>query len=311
MGIRVARAHTGRKGLLRLEGNYHGWADELGPPKAGGAVAEHALTVPPNDLGAVERELATRRHALLLVEGGGSRIAGRVPMSAEYFRALPDLARKYGTLVQLDEVVTGFREAEGGWQAVVGMRPDLTTVGKAVSGGLPSGALLGRADVLAVLDPASGPDKAVMHGGTWNAVPITCAAGIAALDVYRDSVPQRAARAMADKFRPLANAELERIGARARVYGRSVVHLYLGEFEYDPADDTAPPTESAARLLDPALTGAYKRLDLHLLQRGVASMRGEGLIFSAAHTEADVEQTVRALVDSVAAMIEEGSASRR
>jgi glutamate-1-semialdehyde 2,1-aminomutase len=207
----------------------------------------------------------------------------------------------------LDEVVTGFREAEGGWQEVVGIKPDLTSVGKAVSGGLPSGALLGRSEVMATLDPSSGPERAVIHGGTWNALPITCAAGIAALDLYRGGGPQRAARASADRFRTLANQALRELGSRARVYGRSVVHLYLGEIDREPPDDLEPPTTNVARLLDPSMTPAYKRLDLHLLQRGVASMRGEGLIFSTAHTEADVEETVAALRQSVAAMMEEGS----
>ncbi|HEX9165300.1 MAG TPA: aminotransferase class III-fold pyridoxal phosphate-dependent enzyme, partial [Gemmatimonadales bacterium] len=153
MAIRLSRVQTGRRKVLRLRGNYHGWADELTGPDAPGTVAEHVRLLEPNDLVNLEQELATREYAVLLVEGGGGFLSGRIPIAPEFYRALPDLCRRYGTVLLLDEVVTGFREAPGGWQSVVGIRPDLTTLGKAVSGGLPSGALVGRAELFAPLDP--------------------------------------------------------------------------------------------------------------------------------------------------------------
>ena len=97
-----------------------------------------------------------------------------------------------------------------------------------------------------------------------------------------------------------------RIGANARCYGRSIVHLYLGPIDQDPADDTEAPA-AVDRLMDPAKVPLHQRLDLHLLVRGVASMRGEAFCFSAAHDEAAVSSTVAALEESIAAMVAEGT----
>jgi glutamate-1-semialdehyde 2,1-aminomutase len=283
MAIRLARVHTGRRKVLRLKGNYHGWADELAGPDAPGSVAEQVTVIAPNDLGALERELATREYALLFVEGGGGFLSGRIPISPEFYRALPGLTGRYGTVLLLDEVVTGFREAPGGWQSVVGISPDLTTLGKAVSGGLPSGALVGRAELFAPLDPGAEPARQVHHGGTWNAVPVTCAAGIAACRLYRDGAPQRAARVRGDRLIAMVTGLLGELGVAGRCWGRSIVHLALE-----------------------AGVAAHRRLDLHLLHRGVASLRSEAFILSAAHTERDLELTVEALRASLVAMQEEG-----
>lgn len=302
MAVRVARVATGRKRLLRFQHNYHGWADELVADGAPGALDDWVTTIAANDLDLVEQQLAGREYAAVLIEGGGGRLSGRIPTSVQFFQALPSLAAKYGTVLILDEVVTGFREAPGGWQSVVGITPDLTTMGKAASGGLPSGLLLGRADLMAHLSPASAPgNKVVAHGGTWNAVPLTCAAGIAACDLYVDGEPQRIANAMAALLREQANAMFRRRGFSARLYGRSVTHIYLGPIDRD-TDGTAPPTADLAALLNPAVRPLHQRVDLHLLHRGVASLRGEAFVLSAAHTAADITLTVDALEESVAAV---------
>jgi glutamate-1-semialdehyde 2,1-aminomutase len=307
MAIRLCRAFTGRRRVLRLRRNYHGWADELAAEGTPGAVAEHVTVIDANDLELVTRQLASREFAVFLVEGGGGYLSGRVPTDVEYFRMLPDLTRRHGTVLLLDEVVTGFREARGGWQEVVGIRPDLTVVGKAVSGGLPCGALLGRADIMQGLNPANPPDRRVTHGGTWNAIPLTCAAGIAACQVYRGGTPQRVMSETAGLLRRLGNAMLRRLGVEGRLFGRSVVHIYLGPLDREPADDTMPPTTDLAKLVNPAQAPVHGRLDLHLLQREVATMRGEAFILSAAHSREDVERTVSALEESLVAMREEGT----
>jgi glutamate-1-semialdehyde 2,1-aminomutase len=305
MGLRVARAATGRKRLLKFRYNYHGWADELGAEGSPGALDDQVTVLPANDLELVERELASQAFAVVLIEGGGGRLAGRVPIDPDFYRALPAIAAKYGTLFLLDEVVTGFREATGGWQSVVNIKPDLTTVGKAASGGLPAGVLLGRADLMACLSPESPPNRVIAHGGTWNAVPLTCAAGVAACELYRDGSHQQTAARSGAILRRRGNEIFRRRGLPARLYGRSVVHIYLGGVERE--DDDHPPTADPKKLIDPAMVPTYKRLDLHLLQRGVASVRGEALILSSAHTAGDLDHTVAALEASVDAMIAEGS----
>lgn len=291
MAIRLARIHTARRRILRLRFNYHGWADELAGPYAAGTVADAVTLIDPNDLALLERELRTREYAILLVEGGGAYLAGRVPIAVEYYQALPDLTRRSGTVLLLDEVVTCFREGSGGWQAAVGIRPDLTTVGKAVSGGLPAGGLLGRAELFQPLDPGNRPERLVVHGGTWNALPLTAAAGIAACRLYQDGAPQRLVRRRADTFKDAGNAVLARLGIRGRLQGRTVVHLILGDIESGPGGQPQ----------------ANRRLDLHLLQRGISTLLGDAFVFSAAHTEADVEQTVNSLAQALQAMQEEGT----
>ena len=136
MAIRLSRVFTGRKKILRFEENFHGWGDELAAGGPGVVVPEVNI-IPFNDLNKVEEELATREYAILLTEAGGAHMDGQVPIDINFVQALPDVTRKYGTVWLLDEVVTGFRDAPGGWQSLVGVKPDLTTLGKCVAGGLP------------------------------------------------------------------------------------------------------------------------------------------------------------------------------
>jgi glutamate-1-semialdehyde 2,1-aminomutase len=221
-----------------------------------------------------------------------------------YYKPLPELARKYGTVFLLDEVVTGFREHGGGWSAVVDIRPDLTSIGKAVSGGMASGAVIGRADLFTPLDPDRAK-KVIPHGGTWNAVPISAAAGIAACSLYLGGAPQRAAAEAGAAIREGCNDALDRRGVSGRIYGRSVLHIYFGPV--DTPREAASPHTDFTRLVDPAALKVTSRLDLHLLQRGIASLRGEVFMLSSVHTDEDVERTVTAFDQSVAAMLEEGT----
>ena len=304
IGLRLGRAVTGRTKVLRIRGNYHGWLDELTNVELPGVVAPEIAFVPPNDLAALEERLAARDIAVLLVEGGGGFLAGKIPTQVSWYQALPELARKYGTIFMLDEVVTGFREASGGWQAVVGITPDITSIGKAVSGGMASGAVLGRADLFQPLDPDRAK-KPISHGGTWNVVPITAAAGIAACNLYLDGAPQRTALAAGIAIRDGCNAALERRGVSGRMYGRSVLHLYFGPVNTPPGAET--PHTDFTKLLDPAVGRVTGRLDIHLLQRGIASMLGAVLILSSVHTGEDIERTITAFDQSIAAMLDEGT----
>ncbi len=307
LAFRLARAATGRRRILRFTRHFHGWADEMITPGAPGAVNDLITVVPPGDLERVERELSSGEYAGVMIEGGGAHLSGRIPVAPEFYRALPELTRAHGAVFILDEVVTGFREAPGGWQAVVGIRPDLTTLGKAVGAGMPCGVLVGRADLFAPLDPAIGPDRVIARGGTWNAFPLSCAAGIAACTLYRDGAPQHLAADAAAALRRDANAVLRDLGVSGRIYGRSICHIYLGPVDADVAsDDSAAPARDWTRLVDPSRTPIYRRLDLELLMRGVASLRGEALMFSAAHQAEDVAHTVAAFRGALVAMLEDG-----
>ncbi len=307
MAIRLGRVFTGRSKVLRFEEHFHGWADELIHEGSAGTSAQEVTVIPSNDLNRVEAELSTGEYAVLLTEGGGAFMNGRVPIDLDLVRALPDLTRKHGTVWVLDEVVTGFRDAPGGWQSVVGVRPDLTTLGKCVGGGLPIGAVVGRTDIMEAFNPTIPSERRVVHSGTWNANPLVCSAGTAACKLYQDGEPQRKARERADYLRKEGNKVLKERGISGRLYSRTMVHLYLGPLEFEPSDDTLPPTKDIKKIMNPAMLPVYSRLCLHLIQRGIAAFDRGLFVLSASHTREDIDQTVQAFSDSLDAMIAEGT----
>jgi glutamate-1-semialdehyde 2,1-aminomutase len=306
MAIRLARIFTGRSRILRFEDNFHGWIDEVAPEGSAGAVTPEVTVVPMNDLGRVEAELATGEYAIIITEGGGAHMAGQVPWDAGFIRALPALTKKHGTLWLIDEVVTGFRDSRGGWQEAMSVKPDLTSLAKCIGGGLPAGAVAGRADVFRAFDPASPPERQMKHSGTWNSNPLSSSAGVAACKLYLDGEPQKRANQLGARLRDRGNRVLKQRGISGHLYGRTIIHLYLGQFDGAPTELT-PPTIEVKKILDPALVPVRQQLCLHLLQRGVATMGGRFFVLSAAHTEEDVDQTIEALVASLEAMRADGA----
>ena len=305
MAIRLSRAFTGRRKILRFVENFHGWADQFSlPPMTVGAVFDD-VTMIPYDLEVAEKELAKKEYAILMTEGGGAHMAGQIPLDEDFVRALPDLAGKYGTIWHMDEVVTGFRDHPGGYQAMVGVKPDLASFGKIVTGGLAGGALAGRADILRAFSADMPDEKRVKHSGTWNANPLTCSAGIACLDIVKSGEPQKQANDLADMLKANGRQMIKTKGFDAWLYGRSIVHIYLGDLDFEPNDDISPPSKNALAVL--VKTPEKERLGLHLLQRGISTLGGRMFVMSAVHTEDDVDKTVNALGESLEAMQEEGT----
>jgi len=307
MAIKLSRIFTGRRKVLRFEENFHGWADELIHEGSAGVVADEVSVIRSNDVKIVEKELAKKEYAVLLTEGGGAFMNGRVPIEVDFVKVLSDLTKNYGTVWVIDEVVTGFRDAPGGWQSVVGVTPDLTTLGKCLGGGLPIGAVVGRADIMEAFNPNTPAERRVVQSGTWNANPLVCAGGIAACKLYQDGEPQRKARERADYFRKDGNKVLKERGISGRLYSRTVVHLYLGPIDFKPSDDTMPPTKDIRKIMNTAMEPIQIRLGLHLLQRGIATFCRGLFVLSAADSKEDIDQTVQAFGDSLDAMIVEGT----
>jgi glutamate-1-semialdehyde 2,1-aminomutase len=203
LALRAARAFTGREKIAKIVGSYHGTHDyaavdvaPIGAVDGGsvtknagipGAVAETIVTLPFNDPPAAERMIEAHRHELaaVIVEPALGA-AGIIPATPEYLRFLRQITERYGIVLIFDEIIS-FRVGHGGAQGQHGIRPDLTTLGKIIGGGLPVGALGGREAIMARFDPRR-PDH-IGHGGTFNANPMTMAAGLATLaeltpDVY-------------------------------------------------------------------------------------------------------------------------------
>ncbi len=307
MGLRLARTFTRRKKILRFKENFHGWASEVAPENSAGVVNPEVTIIPMNDLELVEKELATKEYAIVMTEGGGAHMAGQVPWDADFVGALSSLTKKYGTVWLMDEVVTGFRDARGGWQEIMGVKPDLTSLGKCVGGGIPVGVVIGRADIFEAFNPKLTEEQGIRHSGTWNANPVLCAAGVAACKLYLGGEPQKKANEVGAYLREKGNELLKARKISGHLYGRTIIHLYLGPFDTEPSDYTKPPTRDVKKIMDPKMAAVKRKLCLHLLQRGVATMGGGNFILSFAHTREDIDQTIDALGDALDAMVGEGT----
>ncbi len=309
LAIRLARAATGRARILRFKSHFHGWHDQVafgvndhldGSPSVGvlSEVAAQTALVSPNDVAAVERLLSEHKDiAAVMLEPIGSS-SGTIPTSPEVLNALRELTSRHGALLIFDEVVTGFRVHPGGAQALFGVTPDITTLAKIVAGGMPGGAVGARKDILDWLDfdvAASSKRERVNHQGTHNAHPCSAAAGIATLDIIRDSDACARASALAAKLRAGLNEVLEEEGIPWAIYGEhSFFHLHS-----NPLGEAIRPTSFDARKLTiEALKGKDERmlgkLRLAMLVHGVDMKGFRGGIVSAAHTDADIAFTLDA-----------------
>ena len=246
MAVRLARSFTGRRKILRIRTHFHGWHDHMTSGYQShfdGArpwaccrawPSRWCWPTPTTSTACAAILAADREIAAAIVEPTGGSF-GMVPLAPSFLVALRELTAAHGALLIFDEVVTGFRVAPGGAQAHFGITPDLTTLAKIVAGGMPGGAVAGRADVLAALDffasAAAGTEK-IQHPGTFNANPVSAAAGIAALDVIATTDACDRANAAGAALRRGFNEVLEElrraVGRLRHLLGRPSVHQPQG-----------------------------------------------------------------------------------
>ena len=228
--IRLARGFTGRDVVVKFAGNYHGHVDSLlvaagssaatlavpNSPGVTAGTAKDTLVLPYNDVAAMEDAFADygSRIAAVIAEPVVGNM-GCVAPSPSFLHALRDLTSRHGAVLIFDEVMTGFRVAYGGAQTVFGIRPDLTTLGKIIGGGLPVGAYGGRAEIMDHVLPAG----KVFQAGTLSGNPLATAAGIATLEVLRDTNPyprlEEVSARLADGLRRAADAAAHHLAGRA------------------------------------------------------------------------------------------------
>jgi glutamate-1-semialdehyde 2,1-aminomutase len=294
--IRLARGFTGRDDFLKFDGCYHGAGDALlvkagsgvetlGLPDSPGVpadLARHTLTLPWNDLAAVERLFAERGKSIaaVITEPVVGNMGVLVPKGG-FLEGLQRICRAHGALLVIDEVMTGFRLAAGGACGRYGLRPDLVTFGKVIGGGLPVGAFGGRADVMDRIAPA-GP---VYQAGTLSGNPMAMAAGKATLErldaaAYQrlEALSERLAEGLAAQAGKAAvPVQVNRVGSMLTVF-----------FSPDPVLDAA-----SARKADTRRFGKFFHA---MLERGVylPPSQFEAAFVSVAHTDDDVDQTIAA-----------------
>jgi glutamate-1-semialdehyde 2,1-aminomutase len=284
LALRLARAATGRDRVLKVAEHFHGWSDSvvatLGPdggtelpPGVPAALRATVTVLPSLDPEVVAAALRGGDVAALILEASGARF-GWLPLPPEHVVEAARLCRESGALLVVDEVVTGFRVARDGMQGLLGIRPDLSAYAKLVGGGLPGGAVGGAGavmDLLAVPESGGADARFVSHPGTFNANPLTAAAGIVALDTIEATGARTTADTYAAALEEAWGGELAAAGLGGRVWRlASIVHLSLG----DSAADT--------------------RLSTLLCEEGVDCLRTSAFC-SAVHGEAELEWSVAAL----------------
>jgi len=295
--IRLARGVTGRDGILKFEGCYHGHADSLlvkagsggatfGVPNSAGVpadLAQHTYTLPFNDVAGLEAVFTDKGEELscVILEAVTGNM-GVIRPSQAFLNALQSLCESHGTLLIFDEVMTGFRVARGGAQSLMGVTPDLTCLGKVVGGGLPVGVYGGKAAHMRAISPL-GP---VYQAGTLSGNPLATAAGLKTLEVLkRDGVfeaAETAAQAVADGLRELI-AELK-VDAVVEQVGTMMTLFFATELPKNFDEVTACDHERFGRFHRAMLNAG-----IYLPPSGY-----EAWFVSAAHTDVEVAATLAA-----------------
>ena len=312
--LRLARAFTGKDRIVRFEGHYHGWSDQIhwsnrppleaaGPrrapvpyPNSAGiphALGDTLIVLPWNDPDLLAETLRARRDqiAAVITEPILGNTGGILPQPG-YLQAMRELTAENGVLLIFDEVLTGYRVALGGAQALYGIRPDLTTLAKAMAAGFPAAAVGGRREIMELV-----ADGRVMYGGTYNSNPIVTAAVSATLGELQTPGLYERLNALGER---LANGLVElarRAGLPACWSGvGAMFQLWFCQPEQLPRDyrEAAPILKSSP----------FPRFWQGLMERGVLVQPRQDNLFllSAAHTEADVEQTLEAAEGALRAM---------
>jgi glutamate-1-semialdehyde 2,1-aminomutase len=320
MAIRLARAYTGRDKLIKFDYHFHGWHDsvvgarygESDVPRSAGvpdATLGNTISLPQNEIAQVEARLAEGDVAAVILEPTGASW-GTLPLRDGFLADLREATARYNTVLIFDEVVTGFRVSPGGAQARYGVTPDLTTMAKILAGGLPGGAVAGKADIVSLIefrdDPAWNSRQRVFHPGTFNANPLSAAAGATMLSLVESGRFHAHADALTERLVRAMNEAIASRDLNGCVYGlSSYFHVSLGADCPRPQDGIEWPGVNGR---EPPRTAPRIALALKqaMLNHGVDLMGMTGGIVSGVHTDGDVEHTLGAFAAALDEMRAEG-----
>ncbi|MDJ0617626.1 MAG: aspartate aminotransferase family protein [Calothrix sp. MO_192.B10] len=310
LAIRLARAYTGKHKVLRFFGHYHGWQDsvilgadgaiEPGIPQS---VLDATILCPPNDIEAVEKCLHTDPDiACVILEPTGA-CSGVIPTNGEFLSQLREITQEYGVVLIFDEIITGFRISPGGAQTYYQVIPDLTTLAKIVAGGLPGGAVVGKKEILNLISrkeqEKQGRTTKVSHLGTFSANPLSAAAGIAMLKIVKTGKPQAQVNQLAQELRRGLNAIIDEHRLDWVVYGEfSCIKFLIGHgIPGLKTADFNPYQWDYRQLSSRGNPQLRQNLRWGLLLNGVDISLSS--VTMAAHSTADIQQTMAAFAQTV------------
>ena len=314
MAFRLARAYTGKNKIIKFEEHFHGWHD-YASAKAGtqvtgipGATAESMVILPVGDISSIEKLLSQDEDvAAVIIEPTGAHM-GQLPLPLPRFlQDLREVTKKYGVLFIMDEVVTGFRVSPGGAQVRFGIEPDLSAMAKIVAGGLPGGVVGGKGEVMDMIahrnDGEWDSRKRIAHPGTFNANPLSAAAGTTCLEMIANQPINQLADAMAARLKKGLNDVFSKMEVAGHAHGlSSLLHLTFADCDCDREICTMSHHEIH--------TAAGKGVGMHLkrafLNSGVDLMARGSFLVSASHGEEEVDRTVAAFEKSLSALREDG-----
>lgn len=320
MAVRLARAYTKRPKIVRFRTHFHGWNDHMAPGQAnhfdGSAtagvldgVASAVRLVDPNDKTGLAAALAEGDVAGVILEPTGSS-TGMVPIAPGFLEFLRDATSAAGALLIFDEVVTGFRVAPGGAQEATGVTPDLATFAKIIAGGLPGGAVAGKAEIFDLLDfekARAGGFEKIGHQGTYNANPVAAAAGLAALKLIAAGGVCDKANAYGDAMRAGFNDVIRKAGVPWAAYGEhSAVHIFTNPEGRDVDPDSFDALSIPFMELKANARDSAQKLRLAMLTNGVDITGWPGGTISASHGDAELAETLTAFETSLRMLKDEG-----
>ncbi len=316
LAFRIARAYTGKSKIVRFAGHFHGWHDQVAfsgaelPAGIPAAMASSILIAPPGDI-AHFRALAEASGdiAAVILEPTGATF-GHVPLPAGFLAELREITARLGILLIFDEVITGFRCSPGGAQGHYGITPDLATLAKVIAGGFPGAALAGRKDIIGALEykDAGARQPAVPHQGTYNAGPISAAAGIATLRLLRSTDLIARANRAAAAIRDGLNSILRRAGVAWSAYGEfSGFHLFT-----NPDNEPVTPEQIQAgevswtKLKGGTPLALSHKVRTGFLLGGVDVVGWPGGVVSGVHGRDEVDRTLTAFEKLLPMLSDEG-----
>ena len=301
LGMRIMRAYTGKIKIIKFEHHFHGWSD--GAASTGGAddnweygipaqILNTSIVIPPNDISILESLLDKDDDiAGVILEPTGAHM-GQYPIKPSFLKELRQLCTDKKIVLMFDEVVTGFRVAKGGAEELLGITPDISSWAKILGGGLPGGCVTGKARFMEILEKKPG-GKAIYHPGTFNANPLSAAAGAKALAIVRTTNVNEIAAKRGQQLVSGLNGVLSKLEISGLAYGNdSLVHFRLGIEANSVEDIINLSKEDESKSYDSAI---HNQLGLSLINQGIDTWSASRFIMMAEHSEDDVNITVEAM----------------